>query len=328
MIEVRELSKVYRRAGREIRALDGVDLTVRQGEVFGVVGQSGAGKSTLVRCVNLLERPTGGTVRLDGQVVTDLPPAELRRQRRRVGMVFQQFNLFDSRTVAGNVGYPLEIAGVGRRERARRVGDLLELVGLDERARAFPAELSGGQKQRVGIARALAADPAVLLSDEATSALDPETTTSILRLLRDLNQRLGLTILLITHEMGVVKEICDSVALLRAGRVVESGPIGELVARPDSVLARDLLPAPPGRPAREDRLVVDVTVTPAAADGPVLATLVRRFDVDVEVVGGSLETVGGQRVGRLQLELPGAGGHAEALAYLERAGLRPVVVTS
>jgi D-methionine transport system ATP-binding protein len=326
VIETRGLSKVYRRAGRAVAALDGVDLSVRTGEVFGVVGRSGAGKSTLVRCVTLLERPTAGTVTLDGRIVTDLPPAELRRQRRRVGMVFQQFNLFDSRTVAGNVGYPLEIAGVGRRDRARRVGELLELVGLSERSRAFPAELSGGQKQRVGIARALAADPAVLLSDEATSALDPETTASILRLLRDLNQRLGLTILLITHEMGVVKEICDSVALLRDGRVVESGPIAELVARPDSVLARDLLPDPPARPDRADRLVVTVTVTPAVADEPVLATLVRRYDLDVEVVGGSLESIGGGRAGRLQLELPGPGDHAGALAYLERVGLRPVVV--
>jgi len=220
------LSKVYRSRGREVTALDGVDLHVREGEVYGVIGQSGAGKSSLIRCVNLLERPTAGTVTVAGQDLTALagrgPRAgkELRKARSHIGMVFQHFNLLSTRTVQDNVELPLEILGKSGKERSRKALELLDLVGLSDKAKAYPAQLSGGQKQRVGIARALAGDPKVLLSDEATSALDPETTRSILHLLRDLNRQLGLTVLLITHEMDVVKAVCDSAALMENGRIV------------------------------------------------------------------------------------------------------------
>lgn len=264
------LTKVYRSRGREVTALDGVDLHVREGEVYGVIGQSGAGKSSLIRCINLLERPTSGTVTVAGQDLTALagrgPRAgrELRRARSRIGMVFQHFNLLSSRTVQDNVELPLEILGTSGKERSRKALELLDLVGLADKAKAYPAQLSGGQKQRVGIARALAGDPKVLLSDEATSALDPETTRSILQLLRDLNRQLGLTVLLITHEMDVVKSICDSAALMEQGRIVESGTVSELLATPGSELASALFPVS-GEISADDRTVVDVTFQGEAA---------------------------------------------------------------
>ncbi|MGI5118279.1 methionine ABC transporter ATP-binding protein [Marinactinospora thermotolerans] len=309
------LRKVYRLKDREVLALDGVDLHVRQGEIYGVVGQSGAGKSTLLRCVNLLERPTAGTVAVDGEDLTSLSGARLRAARRGIGMVHQHFALLSSRTVAANVAFPLEIAGVGRAERRRRVGELLELVGLQEKARAYPAQLSGGQKQRVGIARALASSPKVLLSDEATSALDPATTESILELLRDLNRELGLTILLITHEMDVIKRICDSAAIMEQGVFRESGKVLDLLATPGSLLARSLFPLPPA----DAPGVVTITY-PRQFDEPLMSELTRRFDVDVNVLGGAVETVSGQSVGRLNVGIQGAN-RAAALAYLKDKGL-------
>jgi D-methionine transport system ATP-binding protein len=304
------LTKVYRSRGREVTALDGVDLHVREGEVYGVIGQSGAGKSSLIRCVNLLERPTAGTVTVDGQDLTALagrgPRAgrRLREARSRIGMVFQHFNLLSSRTVQGNVELPLEILGLSGRERARKALELLDLVGLADKAKAYPSQLSGGQKQRVGIARALAGDPRVLLSDEATSALDPETTRGVLQLLRDLNRRLGLTVLLITHEMDVVKTVCDSAALMENGRVVESGTVGELVATPGSALAAALFPVS-GEPSGEDRTVVDVTFHGDAAARPVISQLSRRYNIDISILGAAMDTVGGRQVGRMRIELPG-----------------------
>ncbi|MFD0447317.1 methionine ABC transporter ATP-binding protein [Streptomyces indonesiensis] len=319
MITTTDLTKVYRSRGREVTALDGVDLHVREGEVYGVVGQSGAGKSTLIRCVNLLERPTSGTVTVASQDLTALagrgrgaPPggswgragSALRQARSRVGMVFQHFNLLSSRTVRDNVELPLEILGVSGKERTRKALELLELVGLADKARAYPAQLSGGQKQRVGIARALAGDPKVLLSDEATSALDPETTRSILQLLRDLNEQLGLTVLLITHEMDVVKTICDSAALMRDGRIVESGKVSELLATPGSELAQELFPVG-GVPSGEDRTVVDVTFQGEAATKPVISQLSRTYNIDISILGAAMDTVGGHQVGRMRIELPG-----------------------
>ncbi len=304
------LTKVYRSRGREITALDGVDLHVREGEVYGVIGQSGAGKSSLIRCVNLLERPTAGTVTVAGQDLTALagrgPRAgkELRRARSRIGMVFQHFNLLSSRTVQDNVELPLEILGKSGGERSRKALELLDLVGLTDKAKAYPAQLSGGQKQRVGIARALAGDPKVLLSDEATSALDPETTRSILQLLRDLNRRLGLTVLLITHEMDVVKTVCDSAALMENGRIVESGTVGELLATPGSELAAALFPVS-GDATAVDRTVIDVTFHGDAATRPVISQLSRTYNIDISILGAAMDTVGGRQVGRMRIELPG-----------------------
>ncbi|NWA01716.1 methionine ABC transporter ATP-binding protein [Pseudomonas gingeri] len=240
MIRIEQLSKHY---GDGAPVLDRVSLDIPDGAIYGIVGRSGAGKSTLLRCLNLLERPSAGRVVVDGQDLTALSEQDLRRQRQRIGMIFQGFNLLHSRTVFDNIAVPLEIAGVGKAERHERVSELLELVSLADKAEAFPSQLSGGQKQRVGIARALAARPAYLLSDEATSALDPETTASILELLRDINRRLGLTIVLITHELDVIRSICDHAASLAQGRVLESGPLARLLADPDSALGRSLLPS-------------------------------------------------------------------------------------
>ncbi|QKV91670.1 ATP-binding cassette domain-containing protein [Streptomyces sp. NA02950] len=311
MITTTDLTKVYRSRGREVTALDGVDLHVREGEVYGVVGQSGAGKSTLIRCVNLLERPTSGTITVAGQDLTALAGggqgragSALRQARSRIGMVFQHFNLLSSRTVRDNVELPLEILGVSGKERTRKALELLELVGLADKAKAYPAQLSGGQKQRVGIARALAGDPKVLLSDEATSALDPETTRSILQLLRDLNRQLGLTVLLITHEMDVVKTICDSAALMRDGRIVESGRVTDLLATPGSELAHELFPVG-GVPSADDRTVVDVTFQGEAATKPVISQLSRTYNIDISILGAAMDTVGGNQVGRMRIELPG-----------------------
>ncbi len=241
MIRLVEVEKRY--AGSGGAALAGVSLEVVRGEVFGVIGQSGAGKSTLIRLINALERPTAGRVEVDGIDVASLAPAALRVLRRRIGMIFQNFGLLSSRTVAANVAFPLKLADMPRAERDAKVAALLDRVGLTEHADKYPAQLSGGQKQRVGIARALATDPDILLCDEATSALDPETTRQVLALLRDLNRDLGLTIVLITHEMDVVRASCDRVAVLEQGRVVETGAVADIFAAPSHPATRRMLAA-------------------------------------------------------------------------------------
>jgi len=317
---------VYRQNGREVAALQGVSLRVQAGEVFGVLGQSGAGKSTLIRCVNLLERPSSGSVQVAGRDLLSLSAAELRAARQGIGMIFQHFNLFGSQTVAGNVAYPLEVAG-WKRERIRaRVAELLELVGLQDKALSYPAQLSGGQKQRVGIARALAAGPRLLLSDEATSALDPETTRSVLQLLRDINRRLGLTVLLITHQMEVVKAICDSAAVLEKGRVVEQGKVVELIARPGTRLHELCYPPFAARDwlLREGARLVGVSFVGERATQPVVTTMARRYGVDANLLEGSLERVGDARIGRLLFELHGAPEAMDAaLGFLREQGLTP-----
>jgi D-methionine transport system ATP-binding protein len=320
VIRIEGLRKTYRTRGRTVVAVDGVDLTVREGEIFGVVGRSGAGKSTLLRCINLLERPDAGTVTVDGVNLAALRQDELRRARQGIGMIHQHFALLSSRTAAGNVAFALEVMGVPRRERARRVAELLDLVGLADHADAYPAQLSGGQKQRVGIARALAGRPKVLLSDEATSALDPDTTAAILQLLRDLNRQLGLTILLITHEMDVIKQLCDSAAIMRAGRIVESGPVADLISRPGSELGRDLFPLGPV-PQLPDAAVVDVTVAGAIADQPIVSDLARKHDVDIRILAGAVEELAGTRAGRLRIAVTGTPEQVEAsLRQLRDAG--------
>jgi D-methionine transport system ATP-binding protein len=311
VIQASGLRKVY---GNTV-ALDGVDLHVREGEIYGVLGQSGAGKSTLLRCVNLLERPTAGTVTVAGQDLTALRSGDLNRARQRIGMIHQHFALLSSRTVAGNVAFPLEVMGVPRAERERRVTELLDLVGLGGRGGDRPNQLSGGQKQRVGIARALAGNPSVLLSDEATSALDPATTQSILSLLKRLNTELGLTILLITHEMNVVKSICDSVAIMADGRVEESGTIAGLIKTPGSRLTSEIFPLP--EPAPAGSITLTFTGDPHQ---PVVSEVVRKFDVDVNILGGSIENLAGLAVGRLRVSLSGDE-EAAALAFLRARGV-------
>jgi D-methionine transport system ATP-binding protein len=308
VIELNDVRKVFpaqRRAG-EVVAVDGVSLRVEAGEFAGVVGPSGSGKSTLVRLVNLLERPTSGSVTVDGRVLTDLRDDQVREARRSIGMVFQHFELLDSRTAAGNVEHPLELAGVGRAERRRRATDLLDLVGLGERAGAHPAQLSGGQKQRVAIARALAVRPSVLLCDEATSALDQASTAGVLDLLRRVRSELGLTVLLITHEMAVVKAVCDSAVLLEQGRVVDRGRLAEVLTREHSPLGDALLPAPVADAGTgHGGVLLRVTVTDRTPETVVLQTLIGRLGLAVEIAGGSVETVAGGRYGRLLLRVTG-----------------------
>ncbi len=234
IIQIRNLSKNFGGGPDEVRALTGISLDIQPGEIFGIIGLSGAGKSTLVRCMNLLERPTSGTVIVDGKDITALPEKELRLQRRKVTMIFQSFNLLMQRTCLKNVCFPMEIAGASRAQAEKRAAELLDLVGLGDKAGAYPAQLSGGQKQRVAVARALATDPKVLLCDEATSALDPTTTVSILELLKDLNAKLGVTVVVITHQMSVIEAICSRVAILDGGSVAELGPVQDIFSNPST----------------------------------------------------------------------------------------------
>ncbi|MBR0645517.1 methionine ABC transporter ATP-binding protein [Plastoroseomonas hellenica] len=332
-VRLQALSKRFPGAAQP--ALDGVSLEVAPGEVFGIVGRSGAGKSTLIRCVNLLERPDAGSVEVEGTLLTRLDEAGLRAARRRIGMVFQHFNLLSSRTVAENIAFPLEIAGVTRAASRARVEALLPLVGLAEKRDAYPAQLSGGQKQRVGIARALASAPGLLLCDEATSALDPETTTEILALLGDLRTRLNLTILLITHEMSVVKTLCDRVAVLEAGQVIEQGRVFDVFTDPQAPTTRRFvaevigtavpaatLAALPAPNAGETRRLLRVLFTGTAATRAVVSEASRRFGIDLNIVSGRIDAIGDAPFGILALAAYGAPGAVEgAAAWMRGLGL-------
>ncbi len=305
MIAVKDLKKIYHQANREVRALDGITIEVPDNSVHGVIGQSGAGKSTLVRCLALLDRPTSGTVEINGVDLAHVRAGELRRARRRLGVVFQHANLFDSRTIAANVSYPLELAAVDRRERTAKVTELLRLVGLGDAANAYPAQLSGGQRQRVGIARALATDPDVLLCDEPTSALDPRTTDEILDLIANIKSRLGLAVLVITHEMHVVKRICDSVSLLEAGLVVESGPLADAVGRLGSRLGEMLLQLPTCADVPASLGVpLEVLDTTNSGDAAALTHAERHFGVDLPVLAGTVEHLGGTTFSRVRVLVP------------------------
>ena len=304
MILVDRISKSYGSGENAVHALDDVSLNIAKGEIFGVVGQSGAGKSTLIRTINSLERPDSGTVTVAGQDISRLRGAELRAARHNVGMIFQHFNLLSSRTVQANVELSLEITGMERGARRRRVAEILELVGLEGKAAAYPSQLSGGQKQRVGIARALASKPSVLLSDEATSALDPETTRAILALLRELSRELGLTVMLITHEMDVVKAICDSAAVMSQGRILEQGPVEGLLTTEKSLLGQALFPL--GEIPENANTIIEITFNGVTADRPVIARLARTHGIDVGILGAAIETIRGHQTGRTRLELPGS----------------------
>ncbi|WP_372801600.1 methionine ABC transporter ATP-binding protein [Paracoccus seriniphilus] len=320
--------------GTTVTALQDVSLDVEAGAICGIIGRSGAGKSTLLRMVNGLERPTSGTVTVDGQDVGRAKGAKLRAIRRDVGMIFQHFNLMAQRTVFDNIALPLEIAGVQTSEIRPRVSELIQRVGLETHRDRYPAELSGGQKQRVGIARALATRPKVLLSDEATSALDPETTQTVLTLLRDINRDLGLTIVLITHEMGVVRDIASQMAVIDGGRIVEAGPTYDVFVRSGHPTTRSFLSgvtgvklpaflsgriqdAPSGADEQE---VIRVTFAGRHATDPMLARLGTDLGIDVNILAGAIEEIGTHPFGNLLISLNAARG-AEARAYLERHGL-------
>ncbi|OAN37818.1 methionine ABC transporter ATP-binding protein [Mycolicibacterium iranicum] len=298
-IYTEDLTKVY----GSTRALDGVSISVDQGAILGVVGSSGSGKSTLVRNIALLERPTRGRVVLDGQDLTALPERELRTARRRLGNVFQAANLLDNRTARANIEYPLEIAGWDRTKRWHRAEELLELVGLSTRGDAYPAQLSGGQRQRVGIARALAGNPTVILADEPTSALDPSTTQEILALLTNLRDELDVTILLITHDLAIVRQIADRVAVLSEGRVIVQGDLAEVASNPDSGLLPPL--GMPPQPAPGELIVNVLAGTDSSAS--FISTLARELDTDVRIIDGEVLRLGAQTVSQFQLGLSGNG---------------------
>ncbi|MCL6706264.1 methionine ABC transporter ATP-binding protein [Pseudomonas sp. R2.Fl] len=338
MIEIEGLGKVYDRRSGPV--LSDISLEIAEGSIHGIIGRSGAGKSTLVRCLNGLVSPSSGRVVVAGRTITALKGRELRAARQQIAMIFQHFSLLSSRTAAANVALPLEIAGVPREEIRRRVPELLDLVGLSVKADAYPSELSGGQKQRVGIARALALDPSVLLSDEATSALDPETTEQILDLLKQINRRIGLTIVLITHEMDVVRRIADHVTVLEHGRIIETGPTFDVFAFPKSPTARSFLSSvvahelPPevterlrSEPAHGTDPVLRITFTGAAAHAPVLADLVQRFHVRPNILHGRIDYIAGQPLGILTLVAEGIGTQLDAaLSFLSSLGLHGEVI--
>ncbi|MFC2778126.1 MAG: methionine ABC transporter ATP-binding protein [Pauljensenia sp.] len=311
MIDLTGVSKVYPvKNGGQVVALDGVNLHVERGSIHGIVGRSGAGKSTLIRCLTALEKPTDGHIVVDGRDLSALAGADLRAARRRIGMVFQAANLLDARTAAENIGYPLKLAGVPKVKRNQRVDELLELVGLEGRGNSYPSQLSGGQRQRVGIARALADEPAVLLCDEPTSALDTESTAQILALLRRVRDVAGVTVVIITHEMAVVREICDSVTLLGHGQVLQTGSLEEVVADPATPLARELVPMPVvdtadvPADAGSGVVLLDVVFTshPGVPTGATVLHLASSMGADV--TAGTFESLGSVQVGRLALTVP------------------------
>ena len=314
MIELIDLSKTYSAASGDVEALRDVNLTIRDGEIFGIIGLSGAGKSTLVRCINLLERPSSGRVVIDGKDMTALPRAELLQMRRRISMIFQGFNLLEQRSVLRNVTFPLEISGVGRRAAQEKARGLLQVVGLEDKADAYPAQLSGGQKQRVAIARALATDPRYLLCDEATSALDPNTTRSILELLRRINRELGVTIVVITHEMKVIDQICDRVAVIDQSRIAEMGRVADVFTSPRSEIARELI-LPQDRAAidtsggKKLRLIFDGEYS----QEPVISKMTLDCQAPVNIIFADTKEYEGIIYGHMIIELPNDEHQAEKI---------------
>jgi len=322
IIQIKGLTKRFSGGSGEVAALENINIDIQAGEIFGVIGLSGAGKSTLVRCINLLERPTEGTVIVDGRNMTALSEKELREARKSIGMVFQSFNLLMQRTCLKNICFPLEITGMRPAEAKRRALELLEVVGLPDKAGAYPAQLSGGQKQRIAIARTLATNPRVLLCDEATSALDPKTTRDILRLIQDINRRLGITVVVITHDMKVIEAICSRVAILDHGHMAETGTVEEVFANPRSEAGRRLV-YPDGAPlellpatVREgSERVIRVAFNGGTAYQPLIASLAIDCGVKANILGADTRNVGGRAFGTMLLGLPPEGAE-KALAYI------------
>ncbi|MCM3316434.1 methionine ABC transporter ATP-binding protein [Rummeliibacillus stabekisii] len=329
MIEFQNVSKVYNSGGKEIRALNSINLKVNKGEIFGVVGFSGAGKSSLIRCVNSLEKPTSGKVIVDGHDLTTISKKRIREVKKSIGMVFQHFNLLNSKTVYANVAMPLILSKVPKDQIKQRVSELLEFVGLGDKAQVYPDQLSGGQKQRVGIARALATQPSILLCDEATSALDPQTTGSILELLKKINQEYGITILMITHEMAVIREICDRVAVMEAGKVIEEGTVFDIFSAPKTNTAQNFVSTvmhdqiPPSilnMMERKQALnhIFHITFVGESTGSPFLSQLSKILDVEINVLFGNITELQGIPFGKLIVEIQGADTEVKrALSYMQ-----------
>ena len=341
MITLSHIEKQYEGPNGTVHALRGIDLEIGRGEIFGIVGLSGAGKSTLVRCINLLERPTKGSVIVDGQDMTALSASELRQARKNIGMIFQHFNLLSSATVYDNVAFPLRIAGMAEESIREKVGPLLSLVSLADKADQYPSQLSGGQKQRVGIARALASEPKVLLCDEATSALDPQTTKAILALIRDINQKLGLTVVIITHEMQVIKDICDKVAVIEDGVITEQGPVVDVFTNPRREMTKEFISVLMGndlpvdlrdvpiseKPIENGRLLLRLTFLGESANDPVISDLVKSFAINVAILYGNIDAIKDTPYGRMLVSITGPQEVInDALDYLRQRDLRIEVI--
>ena len=341
MIQLSHIEKIYDSPSGPVRALKDISLHIEKGDIYGIIGLSGAGKSTLVRCINLLERPTKGTVVVDGQEITAMSDSQLRAARKNIGMIFQHFNLLSSATVYENVAFPLELAKTNKGVIQKKVTELLELVGLADKADQYPSQLSGGQKQRVGIARALASDPKVLLCDEATSALDPQTTKSILELIKDINAKLKLTVVVITHEMQVIKEICDKVAVIQNGLIAENGPVLDVFINPQqpitkefiSVLMSNELPAGFDRstiskdPIPNSVMLTRLTFIGAETDEPVISRLIKNFDLNVGIVFGQIDHIKNVPFGRLMVAMEGRQMEIDhAIEYLKGKNLKVEVI--
>lgn len=342
MIKISHVEKIYDTPSGKVHALKGIDLNIAKGEIYGIIGLSGAGKSTLVRCINMLERPTSGNVFVDGQDMTKLSEDELRTARKNIGMIFQHFNLLSSATVYDNIAFPLTLSKVPSDEIKKKVEPLLELVGLKDKAKQYPAQLSGGQKQRVGIARALASDPKILLCDEATSALDPQTTKSILALIRDINKKFALTVVVITHEMQVIKEICDKVAVISDGVIAEKGSVLDVFTNPQheitkefiSVLLSNELPAAfRGNEISNEKvdgalLLLRLNFLGERADDPLLAQMIRTcHGVECTMLFGNLDEIHGVPFGRFIVGLSGSESAIEnALNFLSGKEVRVEVI--
>lgn len=331
MIRLENVSKTFTDSNKEVHAVNNVSLTINDGDIFGIIGFSGAGKSTLVRCINLLEKPTDGKVFVDDAEITALSGKELRKARKKIGMIFQHFNLMPSRTIFGNVAYPLRGSGLSKEEIKEKVHHLLELVGISEKENAFPSQLSGGQKQRVAIARALANDPNILLCDEATSALDPQTTKSILKLLQQLNQTLGITVVVITHEMAVVKEICNRVAVMDHGDVVEEGEVFHVFASPKEPLTRSFIKTTsnlqkieeliaadsPVVATKKGELIVRLSYVEKNTSEPLISTVTQKFGIILNIVFADVENVQNAPIGGTVAIVSGESSRIdEALQYL------------
>ena len=331
MIRLENVSKTFTDSNKEVHAVNNVSLTINDGDIFGIIGFSGAGKSTLVRCINLLEKPTDGKVFVGDAEITALSGKDLRKARKKIGMIFQHFNLMPSRTIFGNVAYPLRGSGLSKEEISEKVHHLLELVGISEKENAFPSQLSGGQKQRVAIARALANDPGILLCDEATSALDPQTTKSILKLLQQLNQTLGITVVVITHEMAVVKEICNRVAVMDHGDVVEEGEVFHVFASPKEPLTRSFIKTTsnlqkteeliaadsPVVATKKGELIVRLTYVEKNTSEPLISTVTQKFGIILNIVFADVEIVQSAPIGGTVAIVSGEGSRIdEALQYL------------
>ena len=334
------MTKTY--AGKaSVQALKGINLTIDDGEIFGIIGKSGAGKSTLIRCINMLEKPTSGSVTIDGDELTKMNEHQLRNERKNIGMIFQHFNLLSSRNVYDNIAFPLELAGVSKEGIKKKVSQLLELVDLTDRQYNYPSQLSGGQKQRVGIARALASDPKVLLCDEATSALDPQTTKSILELLKDINQRLGITIVIITHEMTVIKEICNRVAVIEGGVIKEQGRVVDIFTNPQSETMKEFvrsvinMEVPEGvrkmgitdQPAKDRYMLVRLRFKGTITEDPIVASIIKKFDTNVSILYGNIDYIQDEPFGYLIITLMGdMETQTRAFAYIKELPIQSEVL--